>query len=304
MRGRFEGKNAERLIDALKEQAFSCGDAAIAREFAAVGELVEFAQGQSLIVQEGTDNDIYFLISGVVAILVNGADIARRKAGQCVGEMAAIEPALPRSATVTAIERVVALKVSSQDFMQIGLGYSQIWLPLTQELARRLYQRNKTISPSNSAPKLFIISSSEALDVAHAIRTNLEHDVFSTVWDQGVFFAGGYPLEALERLVSESDFALAIAEPDDIVDSRGTRAPTLRDNVLFELGLFMGKLTRHRSILVHPKVPDLRLPSDLQGLTLMSYAVSADPLPARVAPVCDQVRLLVKRLGVRVFTPI
>ena len=304
MRGRFEGKNAERLIDALKEQAFSCGDAAIAREFAAFGELVEFAQGQSLIVQEGTDNDIYFLISGVVAILVNGADIARRKAGQCVGEMAAIEPALPRSATVTAIERVVALKVSSQDFMQIGLGYSQIWLPLAQELARRLYQRNKTISPSNSAPKLFIISSSEALDVAHAIRTNLEHDVFSTVWDQGVFFAGGYPLEALERLVSESDFALAIAEPDDIVDSRGTRAPTLRDNVLFELGLFMGKLTRHRSILVHPKVPDLRLPSDLQGLTLMSYAVSADPLPARVAPVCDQVRLLVKRLGVRVFTPI
>lgn len=60
--------------------------------------------------------------------------------------------------------------------------------------------------------------------------------MFSTVGDQGVFFAGGYPLEGLERLVSESDFALAIAEPDDIVDSRGTRAPTLRDNVLFELG--------------------------------------------------------------------
>ena len=108
-------------------------------------------------------------------------------------------------------------------------------------------------------------------------RTSLGHDVFSTVWNEGVFFAGGgYSLEALERAVSRSDFAIAIAQADDIIETRGSRQPTLRDNVLFELGLFMGKLGRHRALLIHPKVDGLKLPSDLQGLTLLRYE-SGDP---------------------------
>ncbi len=303
MRDRFEGKNADQLIEALKDQTFVGHDDAIANAVAAAGELMEFRPGEKLIVQGATDNDLFCLIAGEVAILVNGANIANRKAGQCVGEMAAIEPSLPRSATVTAIEPVLALKLASQDFRTIGKSHGQIWLPLAKDLAKRLYQRNTTIAPANASPKLFIISSSEARSIAHAIRAGLEHDVFSTVWDQGVFFAGGYPLEALEKQVAESDFALAIAEPDDIVDSRGVRAPTLRDNVLFELGLFMGKLSRHRSILVHPKIKDLKLPSDLQGLTLVSYAVDDAPLADRLAPVCDEVRAAVRRLGVKVFSP-
>jgi predicted nucleotide-binding protein len=118
-----------------------------------------------------------------------------------------------------------------------------------------------------------------------------------------VFFAGGYPLEALEKQVNQSDFAIAVAEPDDVVESRGTRQRTMRDNVLFELGLFMGKLTRYRTILVHPRVSDLKLPSDLQGLTLVSYRVGAPAdLPTRIAPACDEIRSVIRNLGVRAFT--
>jgi CRP/FNR family cyclic AMP-dependent transcriptional regulator len=77
----------------------------------------------------------------------------------------------------------------------------------------------------------------------------------------------------------------------------------MRDNVLFELGLFMGKLTRYRTILIHPRVKDLKIPSDLQGLTLIPYEPGDDAtITTRIAPVCDHVRELVKRLGVRTFT--
>jgi CRP/FNR family cyclic AMP-dependent transcriptional regulator len=150
--------------------------------------------------------------------------------------MAAIEPAQPRSVDVVAHDTVVTLKLNNSDFMFLGREHPEIWLPIARELSRRLYQRNDLIPPPNEFAKLFIISSTEALDVATAIRTSLEHDVFSTIWNEGVFFAGGYSLEPLEKAVSESDFAVAIAQPDDIVETRGSRLPTLRDNVLFELG--------------------------------------------------------------------
>ena len=155
-------------------------------------------------------------------------------------------------------------------------------------------------------PKLFIISSAESLPVAHEIQGQLRHDVFSTTWDQGIFFVGGYPLEALEKAVNESDFAVAVAEPDDIIESRGGRFVTLRDNVLFELGIFMGVLSRYRAILVHPRVEGLKLPSDLQGLTLLSYTpnpAKPEELPSRLGPACNDIRKIVKNLGVRKLIP-
>lgn len=303
MKERFEGNNRPQLIDALRHQDFAGGDVKIAEGLAGAGNLIEARPGEAIIIQGQADNEIYLLVAGVVGIIVNGAQVAKRVAGQHVGEMAAIEPSLPRSATVRVLEHVVALKLTSADFMALGVTFPQIWLPIARELSKRLFQRNTSIFLPNTAPKLFIMSSSEAMKVAEALRAGLETDVFTKVWNDGVFFAGGYPLEALEKQVTELDFAVAIAEPDDVTVSRGTRSPTVRDNVLFELGLFMGKLTRYRTILVHPKVKGLKLPSDLQGLTLIPYEAGEEStLPARIAPICDQIREVVKRLGVRTFT--
>jgi CRP/FNR family cyclic AMP-dependent transcriptional regulator len=300
MKERFENDGHQNLVDALKRQEFVGGNAKLAEAMIKRGELTEYKKSDKLITEGGEDNDIYLLLAGSVAVVVKGNEVATRKASQHVGEMAAIEPAQKRSATVIAHDTVVALKVKSADFNSVGEEYPQIWLPIARELSRRLLQRNDLIPPPNEYPKLFVISSTEALEIAHEIQSQLQHDVFSAVWDQGVFFAGGYPLEALEKAVSESDFAVAIAQPDDIVESRGTRQPTLRDNVLFELGIFMGRLTRHRAILVHPRVKDLKLPSDVHGLTLVSYDVGKpDELAARLGPACHQIRKLVKGLGVR-----
>lgn len=300
MKERFEGDNRPNLIDALKRQEFVGGDTAIAEAMAVQGELLEFSKGQKLIVQGGEDNDLYLLVAGTVSIIISGNEYKPRKAGQSVGEMAAIEPSQRRSADVVAIDTVVALKLSNAQFMAIGRTYGQIWLPIARELSRRLYERNELIPAPNDFPRLFIISSTEALPVAETIRAALDGDVFSTVWNQGVFFAGGYSLEVLEKAVSESDFAIAIAQPDDIIESRGSRQPTLRDNVLFELGLFMGTLGRHRALLIHPKVDGLKLPSDLHGLTLLRYDPGdATELPTRLKNGCDQIRTIIQSLGVR-----
>ncbi|MEI9914703.1 MAG: TIR domain-containing protein [Methylovirgula sp.] len=252
-----------------------------------------------LIAEGDEDSDVYLLVAGSCAIRIKGVEAACRKAGEPVGEMAAIEPQ-QRSATVIARETVVAVKMSANDFAEIGKQHPEIWLPLARILSRRLLERNKFMGAPNAKPRLFVISSSEAREVAFAIRDCLTRSVTTRVWTDGTFFAGDYNLEALERAVEESDFAIAIAQPDDIVESRGSRSATLRDNVLFELGLFMGRLTRHRAILVHPKIADLKLPSDLSGLTKLGYDVDeTKDLKANVASVCKDVRHLVRLYGVR-----
>ena len=207
MKERFEGSSQPNLIDALKRQEFVAGCEDLANAFAKAGELLEFGKGEKIITQGGEDNDVYLLVAGSVSIVIKGNEYRTRSAGQHVGEMAAIEPAQKRSADVVPHDTVVALKISNSSFMGLGREFPQIWLPIARELARRLYQRNDLITPPNEFPKLFIISSSEALHVAEAIRLSLGSAVFSTIWNEGVFFAGGYSLESLEKAVSESDFA-------------------------------------------------------------------------------------------------
>ncbi len=137
MKERFEGTNRPQLIAALSRQEFANGGTEIAEALCVHGELVELPAGEKLIEQGGSDNDVYFLITGTTSILVNGAQIASRKAGQHVGKMAAIEPSLPRSATVLALETCIALKLSSTSFMVVGDQFPQIWLRLAQELSKR-----------------------------------------------------------------------------------------------------------------------------------------------------------------------
>jgi predicted nucleotide-binding protein len=121
-------------------------------------------------------------------------------------------------------------------------------------------------------PRIFVGSSSEGLDVAYAIQANLDHDAEVTVWTQGVFEPSKYSLEGIIDALESSDFGIFVFTPDDVVTMRGEEQRAVRDNVLFELGIFIGRLGRNQSFIVIPKgIKDFHLPSDLLGLTPLSY---------------------------------
>src|SRR5215216_6625298 len=96
-------------------------------------------------------------------------------------------------------------------------------------------------------PSLFIGSSSEGLEIARAIELNLEHDAEVTIWSSGLFGLGMGTLETLVNSLDKFDFAALILTPDDTVTSRGDTSDSPRDNVLLELGLFVGRLGRQRT---------------------------------------------------------
>lgn len=303
MKERFEGpENSAALIRALNQQIIVKEEPAIAAALADVGEIVEIAPGVAFIEQDAAVQDVFLILMGNAAIIVNKAQIATRTANEHVGEMVVLDQSLPRSATVVALDTVVALKIDGQRFLTVCDRFKQVWERIAQVLARRLYQRNSTIFIPNSKPHIFVISSSEAADVAHAIRDDLSDVADVIVWDADVFLAGGFTIESLEQQLALVDYAIAVAMPDDQIITRGKTKLAVRDNVVFELGLFMGKLSRFRAFLFHPNVADFTLASDFNGLTTIRYeAGTAADIKDKVRPACDQVRKIIGERKVRTF---
>ena len=93
----------------------------------------------------------------------------------------------------------------------------------------------------DTSPKLFIGSSAESLPIAKALGNQLATGFEVKLWDSA-FDAGEFFLERLRKELLLTDFALFILSPDDKVNKRGKEYHTVRDNVIFELGLFIGAI--------------------------------------------------------------
>ncbi|HTL81131.1 MAG TPA: TIR domain-containing protein [Bacteroidia bacterium] len=124
---------------------------------------------------------------------------------------------------------------------------------------------------NNKRPYVFIGSSKEGLEYAKAIQVNLEYSCESEIWHQGLFGLSDGTLESLVSSIQNFDFAILIITGDDITISRGFENKSPRDNVIFELGLFMGGLGRDRVFFVVDRSVQPKLPSDLAGITPASF---------------------------------
>ncbi len=121
-------------------------------------------------------------------------------------------------------------------------------------------------------PTLFIASSVEGLGIADAINANLEHDAHCTIWRTGTFKLSSQSVDDLVKKSSVIDFAVFAFTPDDVTKIRDLDAVVARDNVVFELGLFIGAIGKDRCYVVKPRGVDMHLPSDLLGMNVADYA--------------------------------
>ena len=299
MKDRFAGSAGRRiLLETLKEQKLIAGNTELADQVASIGELVDVEAGATIIEQGNDDNDVYLIVAGSFDIVVNNRLVAKRFCNDHVGEMVAIQPTQRRSATVVARENAVVVKLPEPQFADLINKYPQIVRYIAKELARRLEQRNALVTAVSEKIRVFIISSAEALEIARTIQNAFDHDPFNvTVWTDGVFRANHYSIESLERALDQSDVAIAVAQPDDITESRGERLATPRDNVIFELGFFMGRLGRHRALLVEPSGEEIKLPTDLAGINAITYRYDAADLTRSLATACNRLRDIIRDLG-------
>jgi hypothetical protein len=122
-------------------------------------------------------------------------------------------------------------------------------------------------------PKVFIASSGARLDVARLIADGLEQGgcAEAVVWDEGVFNLNYGILEKLLEVRDEYDFAVMVWGADDVTQSKGETTASARDNVIFECGFFMAALGRERVFVVRDRSAEVKIPSDLAGLTLATF---------------------------------
>lgn len=153
---------------------------------------------------------------------------------------------------------------------------------------------------SRLRPTLFVGSSSEGYNIARAIQVLLDDSCEVTIWKQGIFGLSEGTLESLVSALDDFDFAVLVLTPDDLLTSRDASAPAPRDNVLFELGLFMGALGRNRTFILFDRSAKLKLPSDLAGVTAATFEPHANGnLQSALGAATTRIENQIQKFGIR-----
>lgn len=161
-------------------------------------------------------------------------------------------------------------------------------------------------------PEIFIGSSKEAIPYARAVMSQLTRFAQVTPWYAGTFGANDFTMEALERRLDQSDFGVFVFAPDDVGLIRGKHVFISRDNTIFEMGLFWGKLRRRRVFCLIPRevesrddlvqgveIKEYHLLSDLHGMNLLEYHRRTDDnYAAAVDAACGMIERSVMEQGV------
>ena len=147
---------------------------------------------------------------------------------------------------------------------------------------------------------VFIGSSTEGLSISRLLQVEMDHEADTTIWSQGVYGLSGGTLESLVKAAPNFDFAVLVLTPDDVVTKRDRTGNAPRDNVIFELGLFIGVLGKERTYIVHPRV-SIDLPSDLAGITPATYEPSRRDgnLHAAIGSAATKILSEIRKLGPR-----
>lgn len=128
-----------------------------------------------------------------------------------------------------------------------------------------------------SLPRIFIASSSEGKAASKAIVAQLEKTLSGHAvihhWEYEFNLSDVY-IESLEKILAKCDFGIFVLTADDVLHSRNQEHSAPRDNVIFELGLFMGGIGRDRCFVFKETGADnssVKTPSDILGLETATF---------------------------------
>lgn len=181
--------------------------------------------------------------------------------------------------------------------LALGITHASVHMPIVRSSRHTLHSSKYQIAGLVLKAKVFIGSSAEAVSIADAIHSNLTFHAECTVWKHA-FHPTHHTLFELLRNLHQSDFGIFVLSPDDLTTMRHVANAVARDNVIFELGMFIGRLGSERTFFLVPDQFKMHLPSDLAGVTPIAYESERQDgnLLAALNPACLQVRMAIERM--------
>lgn len=146
-------------------------------------------------------------------------------------------------------------------------------------------------------PTIFIASSSEALPVSEAVHIKLEQELRPKLWENA-FDLSSVTITTLIKKTQEADYAVFVFHTDDKTLIREQEYSSVRDNVVLELGMFIGALGLEKCFILVPKSSEttFRLPTDLAGVTATFYDDQELDIADAVTGSCAKIKQAVKKL--------
>jgi len=147
---------------------------------------------------------------------------------------------------------------------------SRVLLKIRTDPFRFIEEVNALMTNKKAAPRIFIVCGRDKtawLDLKNYLQNRLKFPEPIILAEQGSF--GTTVIEKFEKHAAEIDIAFVIMTPDDtgaLANSTAPPAGRARQNVIFELGYFMGMLGRTSGRLVVLHKGPLEIASDLAGI--------------------------------------
>lgn len=130
-------------------------------------------------------------------------------------------------------------------------------------------------------PRIFVGSSKEGVAIARQVKKELSRVADCEIWENQ-FELGNSALEDLVKNLSLYDYGVLVATGDDSTRSRRILKLAPRDNIIFEFGLFVGRLGREKTFLMVES--GIKIPSDLNGITLPFFSGSRVKQKNQISP--------------------
>jgi len=285
----------ESLVEALSDMVLVSDDEELAAEIAKHAELVFSTAGATLIKEGDQDDDMYFVLSGRLQVVIKDREYALLGPGAHVGEFSLVDPSALRSATVRALEDTVTAKLSETAFAEIADRHPSLWRRMTQVLGSHLRAGNLFMRRPNPRPRVLICTTQVGWPFAQAIKTHAadsDHQVEAWTVEALCPEEEESPT-ALEEAFASADLAVIVVAPGD-ADEAGPS----RDRLFHNCGVGIGTLGHARTILVEPSDLGDQSPACLLGLTRFTYRLDPpEAIKSDVDKICTTLREAIPKVG-------
>lgn len=294
----YTGEKGEaQLLRSLQLTQLIGDNRAIAEEVSKVAALASCHEGEVLIQQDDSDDDLHLLLRGRVQVLVDGREVAVVNTGGHVGELALIDPRAYRCASAVALRDTVTARLTQQQFIEVANRHPILWRRAAQILGDRLREFNRHVYPPNPRPWVFFGCADRELGYQLESRLRSDRHIikpFLIAAAEGVF-----PAAALAQSLGQIDFVMLARRSGDLPPPAG-RDLSPRDVLHYLCGASAAAVGPERTILIEPDDEEAGLLSTRFGIRSLVYADQPESTRGvDLDAVAVQVHDLIGKMGVK-----